>query len=158
MNGAVYERELKTLLERSFLVVRAGGSLGVDLVALNRLCSVAIEVKASSKPVINFTSACSRAQKQALELLDACQRNGVLLLYAYRLKHASKTDSWRVFKMPVNSLRGYAKLIATHIPDVACTPSQNYVMRWENGMPLHAFLQFFAPIGKVDSSLDYPRI
>ncbi|MEM3525743.1 MAG: Holliday junction resolvase [Thermoplasmata archaeon] len=143
MNAAVYERELKTILEKSFLVVRAGGSLGVDLVAINRLCSLAIEVKVSSKPVINFTSASSRAQKQALELLDACQRNGVLLLYAYRLKRTSKTDSWRVFKMPVDSLRGYAKLIATHIPDVASTPSQNYVMRWEYGLPLQAFLRFF---------------
>src|ERR671925_400 len=89
--SSLYERELKGLLAgeedtlrrvtkalepetsknywkvaaRPFLVVRAAGSLGVDLVALRGDVSFPIEVKSASKEVIHFADSGGRNQEQA---------------------------------------------------------------------------------------------
>jgi Holliday junction resolvase len=60
--GSVYERELKKLLTANrFLVVRAAGSLGVDLVAINSNVAFPIEVKASRTTRLQFSACSGRA-------------------------------------------------------------------------------------------------
>src|SRR5919109_829275 len=96
--SSLYERELKGLLAgeedtlrrvtkalepetsknywkvaaRPFLVVRAAGSLGVDLVALRGDVSFPIEVKCATADVIRFSDGSSRNMEQAVAMAAEC--------------------------------------------------------------------------------------
>lgn len=122
--GDVYERELKALLsgeekavrnmvktcdaaERAayesmtsfpFLVIRAAGSLGVDLVALRWDFSFPIEVKSSDSDVL-YMSRSERLKEQAQRMIETCDKSHIIPLYAYRLKGV-KGDPWRIFTLP----------------------------------------------------------
>lgn len=167
--GSIYERELKNLLsghektiekmnktcedtERTafssmmndpFIVIRAAGSLGVDLVALRWDFSFPIEVKSSAEDVMHF----SRSQKltdQACRMKEECTRSHVAPLYAFRLKGA-KGDPWRIFMLPIEiELKGRMGLIQRRVPHIEVNGKGNYIMRWNDGMKLSKFLEYMS--------------
>ena len=163
---SVYERELKGVLqgdkkviervtkscdenvkkifekicEKHFIVIRAAGSFGVDLVAVREDYSFPIEVKASVDDVLHFSDD-KRLTEQAEELKRECSSAGVIPLYAFRLKRV-RGDPWRIFTLDVENIRGRTKLFYDRIPEMEKTKTGNYVMRWEHGMPLHRFIEY----------------
>jgi Holliday junction resolvase len=164
ITGAIYERELKGILggdERvlsgvlksldatellsytgaktsPFLVVRAAGSLGADLVALRHDLSFLLEVKSSKHDLLHFSD--SPRLKEQIDVIRAqCERSGVLPLYAFRLKGV-RGDAWRLFSLPDMKLTGRSRLLYERLPTIDKTASGNHVLRWANGMPLAKFL------------------
>ncbi|MCL2148356.1 MAG: Holliday junction resolvase [Methanomassiliicoccaceae archaeon] len=159
--GDIYERELKGLLsgdpkaiakmaktcseheracyglvlEDPFLVTRAAGSFGVDLVAMRWDFSFPIEVKSSAEETMHF-SRNPRLTEQAANMKEACRASGLLPVYAFRLKGA-RGDPWRVFTIPTRcELRGKNESMRRAIPELEVTGNGNYVMRWGDGMKL----------------------
>lgn len=167
MSGSTYERELKeilngndkiidkisknldedektgylSMLKHPFLVLRAAGSLGVDLVAIRDDFSFPIEVKSSKFEIIRFTEASSRAQYQALHLIKETERAHVFPVYAYRLKRADG-DPWRIFALNVTKLDGNLKLLHRLLPEVSMSSKGNYILKWNDGFPLNKFLSY----------------
>lgn len=137
-------RLLDSIEARPFLVVRAAGSQGFDLVALRDRVVLPIEVKSSSQPRIPFASASGRSQEQYVSLRAQTRRSGLLLLYAYRLLGGGERDPWRLFlaEAPVEDHNRYAKMIAGQLPPVGATNQGNQVLRWEEGKPLLDFLNW----------------
>jgi Holliday junction resolvase len=168
--GHIFERELKGILqadrdmlarvtrtcdereresyfricERPFMVIRAAGSLGMDLVAITWKISFPIEVKSSSSAVLRFSRSEKLAQ-QAQQAIDDCVRAGLVPLYAFRLK-GKRGDSWRVFSLNIGSKRddyvGFQKLVYDRLPKVAPSKDGNLIMRWNEGMPLSKFIDY----------------
>ena len=165
--GSIYERELKGILggeeriiekfskslsseeykwyrssiNRPFMVVRAAGSFGIDLLAIRDDFSFPIEVKSSASMTIRFTQSSSRAQEQALNFLKECERVGILGLYAFRLK-GHRGDPWRIFALPTENLKGRVKLLYEHLPKLPLTHAGNFILRWEGGLPLSKLLSY----------------
>ncbi len=165
--GALYERELKGILsgdekiikkfsklseeefenykgmiKRPFLVIRAAGSFGVDLIAIRGDFSFPIEVKSSSHRKLRFSENSSRAQEQAKNIIRECERSGVVIIYAFRLK-SYRGDPWRVFTIPIKKpLYGWAKYIYTFLPKISKTREENFILVWDEGMPLSKFLSY----------------
>ncbi len=165
--GDNYERELKNLLsaddrtvkrmlkscspeerdgylsiERNpFMMVRAAGSLGSDLVAMRWDVSFPIEVKSSVSDVLRF-SAAPRLMEQADRMSESCERAGLVPVYAFRLK-GFRGDPWRLFSLPLDgSLQGRHALLVRKIPAMSRNDNGNYIMRWEEGMKLSSFLAY----------------
>ncbi len=138
------EEELKwykSAIQRPFMVIRAAGSLGVDLIAIRDDFSFPIEVKSSSSKKIVFTHSNARAQQQALQFIEECERARILGIYAFRLK-GFRGDPWRMFSLPVSGLRGRIKLLAEVVPPLPLTRGGNFVLKWEEGLPLSKFLSY----------------
>jgi len=165
--GDRYERELKYLLagdektvntmiktcsdtekeayvsvyDNPFVVIRAAGSLGVDLVALRWDFSFPIEVKSSSEDVLRF-SRNPRLAEQAEKMATECERASLIPIYAYRLK-SYRGDPWRIFSLPLDRiLKGRIGLIQKTIPQIEVNAKGNFIMRWEDGMKLSKFLEY----------------
>ena len=166
-SGSTYERELRSLLagdpkaiskmvktctpeenraysamaEEPFMVVRAAGSLGVDLVALRWDFSFPIEVKSSAEDVLHFSKN-PRLGEQADRMRTDCASCHIMPIYAYRLKNIRGVP-WRVFTIPSGSeLRGRNAVLRRRVPEFDVTPGGNYVMRWSEGMKLSMFLSY----------------
>ena len=131
----------RLLIQNPFLVVRAAGSFGVDLIAMRRELSFPIEVKVSSSKKIVFSRASGRAQKQYEEFRRLCEKSGVMMLYAYRLKRA-KGDPWKIFAMDIKPERGTMKLIYKFLPKMSATDRGNIILRWDEGKPLNEFIAY----------------
>jgi len=164
---SAYERELKELLQgdpstiaryaraldpvdrptmqrvrsEPFLVIRAAGSLGFDLVALRSEFSFPLEVKASSADTIRFSSASGRAGVQLAAHQRAVDRVGLIVLYAYRRIGHRDGDPWRLFAVPGDSRSGRLGLLRKWLPPVDWTRDGNAVLRWDAGLPLVRFLE-----------------
>jgi len=165
--GDIYERELKyllagdpkiiakmiktcdgiekdaynSMLRDPFLMIRAAGSLGVDLVALRWDFSFPIEVKSSAEDTLHF-SRNIRLGEQADKMLDTCNRSHIIPIYAFRLKSV-RGDPWRIFTIPSDErLRGCSELLKKRIPKLEMTPNGNYVMRWNDGMKLSNLISY----------------
>jgi Holliday junction resolvase len=165
--SSVYERELKGILEgdekilsrvtktcsvlekgnyylaqkRPFIVVRAAGSFGVDLVALRGDISFLMEIKSSNTDTLHFSSVDGKLQRQAEKMQHECERTGTLPVYSFRLKgHGG--DCWRLFTMEIHRLEGRAKILHNRLPKLALSKSGNFIMRWEDGLPLADFLSY----------------
>ncbi|MGC8610137.1 MAG: Holliday junction resolvase [Thermoplasmata archaeon] len=173
MNGKIYERELKlilmgdrsfitnyikklnydeiegyiSLIENPFLVVRAAGSFGIDLIALRYDYSFPIEVKASVNNILRFTESNSHSQKQAIEHIKMTTRSGLFPIYGYRLKRING-DPWRIFTLPNIVTHGNLLKLYTILPKAEITKDGNYVLRWENGIKLSHFLKYINGIRK----------
>lgn len=174
--GDTYERELKALLagdekaitkmvrtcnsmetaaynsmmREPFLVIRAAGSLGVDLVALRWDFSFPIEVKSSSEDVLHFSKS-QRLVEQADNMLDDCKRSHLVPIYAFRLK-SQRGDPWRVFTIPCDhEYKGRHGILYRRIPKLEVSSSGNYIMRWSNGMKLSDFMLY---MGMSDYNAD----
>ncbi|MGQ9581953.1 MAG: Holliday junction resolvase [Thermoplasmatota archaeon] len=163
----VYERELKGILmadaevlkrvvahlppeeqlaymrvnERPFVVVRAAGSLGVDMAVVG-IISFLVEEKTSVEDVYRFNK--PRLIEQAEHLKRVCSEAGVTPVYAYRLKRQRARDPWRLFTMEMDTKRlyGFQGLFYDRLPKLDRTRGDNYIMRWESGLPLHTFIDW----------------
>jgi len=138
----IFEKDrYRLILKRPFMVVRAAGSLGVDLVAIRSDISFPVEIKSSIKEVIRFGG--SRLEEQAEELLSNCQRCGVVPIYAFRKKNV-RGDSWRIYTMEFEGegLAARQGIVHNHIPKLKLTQSGNFVMDWETGLPLNKFIEY----------------
>ncbi|MBE6517050.1 MAG: Holliday junction resolvase [Thermoplasmata archaeon] len=170
-NGDLYERELKSILsgdekiiermiktfsdeeresylsmkERPFMVVRAAGSHGVDLIALRWDFSFPIEVKSSAEYTLHFSRS-ARLGEQADWMLQECSKSMILPIYAMRLKKSGnsvKGDPWRLFCIPCDfELKGSAGLLQRRLPKLTKGPSGNYIMNWNEGMKLSDFFRY----------------
>ncbi|MFQ6060264.1 MAG: hypothetical protein ACE5KV_03065, partial [Thermoplasmata archaeon] len=167
VSGGTYERELKGILrgdmviiekvtrtcnpeekecylrivDKPFVVSRAAGSMGFDLIALRGDISFPIEVKASTRKTIRFSDSSGRASDQARRMIGECDRAGLFPVYAYRLK-GHRGDSWRVFAMEVRGVRGRLGLVLRRLPKIGKSPVGHYLLRWEEGLPLHKFIDY----------------
>ncbi len=166
-SGDVYERELKYLLsgdektinkmvktcsdgerraymsvmEEPFVVVRAAGSLGMDLVALRWDFSFPIEVKSTADGILHF-SRNTRLTEQAEKMKCECARSYILALYAFRLKGV-RGDPWRIFTIPMEEeLKGNMGLLQRRVPGMRISPNGNYILKWDEGMKLSDFLDY----------------
>ena len=166
--SSVYERELKGILAaeddvldkmtracppeqaaafrkakaRPFLVVRGAGSLGVDLVALRGDVSFPIEVKSAASDTIRFSDDSGRNHEQAEAMRAQCARAAVIPLYAFRRKGVRGADPWRILTLPAEDLPPRVAVMYERIPKVERTSSGNFVLRWEQGLSLHKFLEY----------------
>ncbi|MCI4345512.1 MAG: Holliday junction resolvase [Thermoplasmata archaeon] len=155
-SSSAYERELKQILQgedttglakrsagkssAKFLVVRAAGSLGFDLVALRPEFAFPIEVKSSHADTIHFSAASGRSSEQLEAHRAEVERVGLLALYAFRRLGRRPGDPWRVFVAPGPPRRGMLGLLRRRLPAIDTTRSGNAVLRWEEGMALTEFL------------------
>ncbi len=165
--SSVYEREMKGILEgeekvlskitktcsalekgsyyltqqKPFSVVRAAGSFGVDLVALRGDISFLMEIKSSNTDTLHFSSVDGKLQRQAEKMRKECEKTKTLPIYAFRLKgHGG--DTWRLFSMDVAQLEGRSKILHNRLPKLPVSKSGNFIMRWDEGLPLADFISY----------------
>ncbi|NYT11324.1 MAG: Holliday junction resolvase [Methanomassiliicoccales archaeon] len=164
--GDTYERELKAILsgdekalkkmiktcseeethgylsinKRPFMVVRAAGSLGIDLVAIWGDLALPIEVKSSKSGVLWFSNS-QRLIEQGEMFIEECSRAGLIPVYAFRLK-GYRGDPWRVFALPINEVDGRLGLVQSKLPKPEESNKGNFIMRWENGMKLSKLIEY----------------
>ena len=164
-----YEREFKSILEgnhaalvkvtktcsamekdtyfhirkKPFIVVRAAGSLGVDLVALRGDISFLVEIKSSNSTTLHFSSMSGKLQQQAERMCAECEKTKTLPIYAFRLK-GQRGDSWRIFTIPVNGLQGRVHILSKRLPQLRISNQGHFIMRWMDGLPLSEFLVYLS--------------
>jgi Holliday junction resolvase len=167
MSASQYERELKGIFEgdlkiiykvtktcstlekenyfkiinRPFAVIRAAGSLGIDLVAARDDISLLTEVKTSIDNILHFSSMGGKPQKQAEKIIKTCEKTKTLPIYAFRTK-SIRGDSWRVFTLDFMGLEGLLSIVHNRIPKIKRSKNGNFVMRWDEGMPLSDFISY----------------
>ncbi|UCH72135.1 MAG: Holliday junction resolvase [Thermoplasmatales archaeon] len=167
MSASQYERELKYILEgekntiakitktcspiekdnyskifdKPFAVIRAAGSLGFDLVAVRGDISFLTEVKTSVVNTLHFSSVGGKLQKQAENMREVCEKTKTLPIYAFRIK-SYHGDSWRIFTLDIKNLDGRTNILHKRLPKLNKSKNGNYVMRWDEGMPLSDFISY----------------
>ena len=135
------ESGYRRMEDQPFVVIRAAGSLGVDLVALRWDFSFPIEVKSSSDRTMHF-SRNQRLTEQATNMMENCMKSHVIPIYAMRLKNY-RGDPWRLFALPIEEeLRGSMGLLQRKIPKIDVNSNGNYIMRWDDGMKLSEFMSY----------------
>ena len=168
--GDAYERELKAILSgdekalakmiktcneeetedylcirrRPFMVVRAAGSLGIDLVAIWGDLALPIEVKSSKNGVLWFSNS-QRLLEQAEMFVNDCSRSGLLPIYAFRLKGVRR-DPWRVFALPIQGISGRLGLVQKKLPGPDESTKGNYILRWDEGMKLSKLISYLVEL------------
>ncbi|EQD49261.1 holliday junction resolvase Hjc, partial [mine drainage metagenome] len=129
------DRPLVERVEREpFLVVRAAGSLGFDLVALRREFAFPLEVKSSRSELIHFSAASGRATEQLRAHRAAVGRVGLVVLYAFRRIGHRGGDPWRLFGAADPPEGGSIRYLYRRLPPVETTREGNAVLRWEHGI------------------------
>jgi len=161
-NGSIYERELKgifageeqkletigwlpevmkeRILQRPFLVIRAAGSHGYDIIVIRDDISLPVEIKSSKEKVINFSSSSKRSQIQAESYLEILKRTKIMPIYAFRLKGV-KGDPWRIFTFSFE-FGGRYRLLSEIIPKIEITKAGSFILKWESGLPLTSLLEY----------------
>ncbi len=162
LNGTIYERELKSIFSgeddrlknsswitpelkgriqtKPFMVVRAAGSHGFDIIIIRQDISIPIEIKSSRERILNFSSSSNRSQIQAEAYIKLIAKTGVLPLYAFRLKNVSG-DPWKVFT--INSeYQGKYRQLSKIIPPIDVTKRGAFTMKWDRGLPLTSLLEY----------------
>jgi Holliday junction resolvase len=129
------------ILKKPFIVIRAAGSLGVDLVAVRGDISFPIEVKFSGKKTVHFSNTL-RLKQQAQELRWECERARMFPLYAHRLKNVRGDDPWRISTIEIEGIEGRLKTLHSVIPKVHTTKSGNIALKWDDAMPLNKFIDY----------------
>jgi Holliday junction resolvase len=167
MNASQYERELKNILEgetktlskitktcsmlerdnyskisdKPFVVIRAAGSFGIDLVATRGDISFLTEVKTSIGNILHFSSVGGKLQKQAELMKEVCEKTKTLPIYAFRTK-GHRGDSWRIFTLDIDGLEGRTSVLHRRLPKLKKSKSGNFIMSWKEGMPLSDFISY----------------
>jgi len=167
MKASQYERELKRILEgeenilkkvtktcstlekdsyfkikeKPFAVIRAAGSFGVDLVATRGDISFLTEVKSSVEKKLHFSSMSGKLQKQAEDMKEVCEKTKNLPIYAFRTKGV-QGDSWRIFTLDMKGLEGSSSVVHRRLPKLKKSKGGNFIMSWEEGMPLSDFISY----------------
>lgn len=161
-NGTVYERELKFILSgddqklgkiswiredvkkriksKPFLVVRAAGSHGFDIIIIRHDLSIPVEIKSSKERTLNFSSSSNRSQEQAETYVRMISKTGVMPLYGYRLKNTNG-DPWRFFTFN-SQYEGRYRMFSRIVPKMEVTRAGAYVMKWDGGLPLTSLLEY----------------
>lgn len=129
------------ILEKPFIVIRAAGSLGMDLVAVRGDISFPIEVKFSTRRTVHFSNTLHLIQ-QAREMREECERARMFPIYAHRLKGVRGEDPWRISTIEIEGLSGKNRTLNRVIPKVHVTKSGNIALKWDDGMPLHKFIDY----------------
>lgn len=170
--GDIYERELKGLLggeekfiekvvrslppsekeayrklaSKHFLVVKAGGSFGVDLLAVRGNFAFPIEVKSSASDVFRFSKN-DKLEAQAERMRKVCEHSSLVPTYAYRLKNPDG-DPWRLFTFSDvgEGLEGRHGLLFRKLPKIGMTGEGNSIMRWQDGIKLSKFIAYFMEV------------
>ena len=181
-SASAYERELKELLQADpdalaryarsmppsdrptldgvrrapFLVVRAAGSLGFDLVAMRSEFAFPLEVKASASDTIRFSAASGRASAQLEAHRRAVQRVGLVILYAYRRVGRGHGEPWRLYAGGVGPSTGRYRVLNRWLPPVESTKEGNGVLRWAAGMPLSRFVSIIAELTEPGAGASAP--
>jgi Holliday junction resolvase len=132
------------IAKRPFIVARAAGSFGMDVVAIRNDFSFPIEVKSSSSRVIRL-SRNRRIKEQAEWMMHECAKARILPLYAYRLKRVRNDDPWRIYTLPVECVEGRSRLLFSLLPKMEMTAQGNLKLEWDSGMPLHKFIEYLCP-------------
>ncbi len=130
---------IMSLIESPFYVTRSAGSFGADVIAIRHDFSMVIEVKSSVRPYLMFSEGSGKKQEQANRINDMCIRAGIFLTYAYRIKNV-QGDPWRLFVVESKPV-GRFNMVYEIIPKIAKTREGNYVMKWEDGLPLSSFIE-----------------
>ncbi|MDH7506539.1 MAG: Holliday junction resolvase [Candidatus Thermoplasmatota archaeon] len=167
MSASQYERELRGILEgedkvlskitksctilekdnffkikeKPFAVIRAAGSLGVDLVATRGDISFLTEVKTSFENTVHFSRVSGKLQDQADAMKKICEKTKTLPIYAFRAK-GKQGDSWRIFTLNMEGLEGKIAILHKRLPKIKLSKNGNYIMKWEDGMPLSDFISY----------------
>lgn len=167
MSASQYERELRGILEgeekillkitkscsvlekdnyfkikdRPFAVIRAAGSLGVDLVATRGDISFLTEVKTSFEDTVHFSRVSGKLQEQADAMKKMCEKTKTLPIYAFRAK-GKQGDSWRIFTFNIQGLEGRSAILHKRLPKIRLSKNGNYIMKWNEGMPLSDFISY----------------
>ncbi|UCE72823.1 MAG: Holliday junction resolvase [Methanomassiliicoccales archaeon] len=128
--------------EKPFVVIRSAGSLGVDLVALRGDISFPIEVKSSKYKRIRLANN-PQLKEQARKFEKECRNANLLPIYAFRLKSV-RGDSWRIFTLENNDLKGNAKRINHRLAKVHDSKAGYKILKWEDGWPLHKFIDYLS--------------
>ncbi len=125
--------KMNKIINRPFLVLRAAGSMGVDIAAIRGDIALPIEVKSSkyNKIILNTP----KLKEQANRMINTCKKTGLIPIYAFRLKNI-QGDSWRFFTLPIEELTGRNQILYKRLPQVELTPSGNFKLEWIKGMPL----------------------
>jgi hypothetical protein len=141
--GAAAAPAIESTLAKPFLVVRAAGSLGCDLIALSGDFAFPIEVKSSGGDVLRFSGS-QHLKDQIAAMKRDCERAGVLPLYAFRRKGLGPRagDPWRIFTLPGGDYKGRMRLVSDNLAKLDVSKEGNFIMRWEQGTPLHKFLAY----------------
>jgi Holliday junction resolvase len=132
------------ILEKPFIVIRAAGSFGVDLVAIRGDVSFPIEVKCSANKLVHFSESSGRGLAQAAELRADCEKAHVFPVYAHRLKGVRGDDPWRISTIEIEGLEGRNKTLHRAIPRVHITKAGNIALNWDTAMPLHKFIDYLS--------------
>jgi len=130
-----------TIASHPFVVARAAGSFGMDLVAIRNDFSFPIEVKSSVDPVIRMSRS-KRIAEQAEWMTRECAKARIIPIYAFRLKRVRNDDPWRVFTLAVDGAEGRFRLLYNLLPKVDTTAQGNLILRWDGGMPLNRFIEY----------------
>ena len=130
-----------SIKKRPFLVIRAAGSLGEDLVALRDDVGFPIEVKASKDPLFHFSNT-QRLKEQQEEFMRVCRSTKTLPIYAFRLKNVRGGDPWRIFTVDLGGYTGEIGSIYNLLSKLQRTPNGYYKMPWVDGIPLGTFIEF----------------
>jgi len=135
------KRQYYLIQKEPFLVIRAAGSFGEDLVALRGEIGFPIEVKASKESLFHFSNT-QRLKEQQQEFIRICLRTRTLPIYAYRLKNVRGEDPWRLFTIDINEFDGMIGTIQQRISKLQKTPAGYFKMPWADGMPLGNFIEY----------------
>lgn len=128
------------IMEKPFIVLRSAGSFGVDLVAIRGDISFPIEVKTSIHRTIRLNS--ERTKEQAKQLRAECERSSLFPIYAQRLKRVRNADPWRISTIEIDSIKGNLRTLHRALPRAYVTSSGNLALKWDEGMPLHKFIDY----------------
>jgi Holliday junction resolvase len=126
---------------RPFLVIRAAGSFGEDLVALRGDVGFPIEVKASKDPLFHFSNT-QRLKEQQEEFIRVCEQTKTLPIYAFRLKNVRGGDPWRIFTIETVDPPGNLGAVHDKLSKLQKTPNGYYKMPWVDGIPLSTFIEY----------------
>jgi Holliday junction resolvase len=133
------KEKMRLAITRPFLVVRAAGS-GMegsgDLLALRGDICFPIEVKTTKASKLYLSG---RTMAQYLAMVNEGQRCNLMPLYAHRRK-GIRGDSWMIFRVETNNLKGRLRQLAKSIPPFPLNRNGTPYLNWDDGMPLHKFI------------------
>jgi len=133
------KKKMRLAITRPFLVVRAAGS-GMegtgDLLALRGDICFPIEVKTTKASKLYLSG---RTMAQYLAMVNEGQRCNLMPLYAHRRK-GIRGDSWMIFRVETNNLKGRLRQLAKSIPPFPLNRNGTPYLNWQDGMPLHKFI------------------
>ncbi len=167
MTAGQYEREIKGILEgetkiiskitkscsviekdnynkiykKPFVVIRAAGSFGIDLVAVRGDVSFLLEVKTSIGNKLHFSSINGKLQEQATAMQNICEKTKTLPIYAFRIKNY-RGDSWKLFTLDIKNIEGRLKVLHNRIPKLKTSKKGYYIMKWDEGLSLSDFILY----------------